>query len=768
MSAAGRFLEFVISDDSSDLQTTIRIKEIGDGTLQFDVFLGDGATVGDLRALFFDVSDPSILSSLSAGVGIGDVTDEEYDSEDVSNLGQGANINGDIVQELGEFDGGVEFGTAGISTDDIRSTSFVLSSTTTALTLDMFEGQDFGLRINSVGTEGGPRNGSLKLAGTAAIAPNDDDLRTAEEDDPTQFDGAKDDASDFNFNILLNDGGDSATAVQTVNGDATNVGAALLVTSAGGRVGQVTITALGVVTFDPLGNFDSLALNETDTLSLEYTVTQPDGSASASPVTVTITINGENDAPTVAAPIIASASEDDATFSLDLLAGASDVDLSDTLSVSGLTLVSGDASGVTVTLDSLIIDPDAYNGLSAGDSEVIVYSYNVIDENGGTVSQTATVTITGENDGPPLFTEGADTLSFSSVVAGTYLDGSQYASLGGNDFIFLPNNSAQAAAAGFVLGTTFDAGDGNDRIVGGFGVQNDIFGGAGNDNLSGGILSDTIAGGDGADLINGGAGDDFLDGGSGGDNRDRLAFFFAQETTGVVVDMVAGTSTGSAGNDTFVNFEQVAGSNFADIITGDSGDNFLFGLGGGDTLLGGEGNDGFEAGDGDDTVMGEAGNDFIDGGLGDDTLNGGAGVDTVSFSSPAGGVSVDLAAGTAIGGTGSDTLLGIENVNGTSFNDAIVGDGGANRLWGRRGDDEMTGGAGPDTFIFIAGEDVDTITDFEDGTDIIDLFGFPVNDVSQLAISQNGLNAEIDFGSGDRLILENFTAALLDNSDFDF
>ena len=335
------YLEFQIDDPSSDLAAILRITELDDGTLLFNIDLSDGATIGDLRAIFFDIADPLLLASLSAGVGVGDVTDEQYDNDDVSNLGQGANINGAIVQELGEFDGGVELGTAGISQDDIRSTSFVLASSTTDLTLDMFEGQDFGLRINSVGTEGGNRNGSLKISGTAAVAPNNDDLQTAEEDDPTLFDGPEVDANDFNFNILLNDGGDVGTEVASVNGDSLNVGAALLVTSAGGRTGQVTINADGTLNFNPIGNFNDLAQDKLDTVTLTYNITQLDPSASASPATVTITITGENDDPTVTAAVTATATEDDAEFNVDLLAGATDVDLTDTLNVSGLTLVSG-------------------------------------------------------------------------------------------------------------------------------------------------------------------------------------------------------------------------------------------------------------------------------------------------------------------------------------------------------------------------------------------------------------------------------------------
>ena len=67
--------------------------------------------------------------------------------------------------------------------------------------------------------------------------------------------------------------------------------------------------------------------------------------------------------------------------------------------MSNLTLTSGDASGISVGGNSLTVDPNAYNSLAVGESEVITYSYDVTDGNGGT-AQTATITITGANDGP--------------------------------------------------------------------------------------------------------------------------------------------------------------------------------------------------------------------------------------------------------------------------------------------------------------------------------------------------------------------------------
>ena len=54
--------------------------------------LEGGGDIGDIRGLFFDVSDESLLSGLDA-VGT-DVTRDKFYADAVYNLGHGANIKG--------------------------------------------------------------------------------------------------------------------------------------------------------------------------------------------------------------------------------------------------------------------------------------------------------------------------------------------------------------------------------------------------------------------------------------------------------------------------------------------------------------------------------------------------------------------------------------------------------------------------------------------------------------------------------------------------
>jgi Ca2+-binding RTX toxin-like protein len=117
-------------------------------------------------------------------------------------------------------------------------------------------------------------------------------------------------------------------------------------------------------------------------------------------------------------------------------------------------------------------------------------------------------------------------------------------------------------------------------------------------------------------------------------------------------------------------------------------------------------------------------------GTGDNVIDGGAGVDTVSYSLGVTGttgvtMSLSVATAQATGGSGSDTLVGIENLIGTAYADNLAGSVGNNVLNGSAGNDVLTGGAGQDIFRFDtlpnATTNLDTITDFTVVDDSIQL-----------------------------------------------
>ena len=181
--------------------------------------------------------------------------------------------------------------------------------------------------------------------------------------------------------------------------------------------------------------------------------------------------------------------------------------------------------------------------------------------------------------------------------------------------------------------------------------------------------------------------------------------------------------------------ENFLGGDGDDNVTGNDAANTLVGNGGDDILDGGDGDDILDGGAGDDTLTGGDGDDILDGGAGDDTLTGGAGDDILD------------------GGAGGDTLTG-------GAGDDIL-DGGA-------GDDTLTGGAGADTFRYrLTGFGTDTITDFTDGADLIDLRDTGLS-FAGLTLSVSGQDRVITAGSGNTITLTGQAGITLDAADFLF
>lgn len=114
---------------------------------------------------------------------------------------------------------------------------------------------------------------------------------------------------------------------------------------------------------------------------------------------------------------------------------------------------------------------------------------------------------------------------------------------------------------------------------------------------------------------------------------------------------------------------------------------------------GGAGNDILFGGLADDVLNGGDGSDRLSGGAGANILDGGAGDDRVEYVNAVQGVHVDLNDGTVSNnGYGlSDTLISIEHLTGSAFNDVLVGNAANNNL---------VGGAGADVLIGLEGDDL--------------------------------------------------------------
>lgn len=274
-------------------------------------------------------------------------------------------------------------------------------------------------------------------------------------------------------------------------------------------------------------------------------------------------------------------------------------------------------------------------------------------------------------------------------------------------FLSQANATATANAAGDLLisgagnGHIFNAGAGNDTFV---------FTGMGGTSahtiqgFQGGLVNDRLL------LVPAGAKTAYLDETSA--NQTRVTFNTGPGATAAITlagvgldklslyDNLLGVDTADFGQfkrginvrldsltprdlDGLTHVQNLSGSAFADRLVGDNQDNVLIG------------------GAGDDVLLGKGGNN---------TLDGGEGRDTVSYEESLAGVVVDLARKTASNGYGgTDTLISIENVVGSSKDDILSGDSGNNVLQGGAGNDLLIGGGGYDQYVVAKGDGHDTV-----------------------------------------------------------
>jgi serralysin len=145
----------------------------------------------------------------------------------------------------------------------------------------------------------------------------------------------------------------------------------------------------------------------------------------------------------------------------------------------------------------------------------------------------------------------------------------------------------------------------------------------------GGTQADSLYGGGGNDVMSGGGGADLLNGGAG---RDWATYLSADGS--VALNLQTGGTAGHAAGDSYVQVENVQGSDFSDTIAGTGGNNELRGMSGDDSLTGRAGNDTLVGGEGRDTLTGGSGSDVLTGGNAEDVFVFGAGamdgVDTIT------------------------------------------------------------------------------------------------------------------------------------------
>jgi Ca2+-binding RTX toxin-like protein len=252
--------------------------------------------------------------------------------------------------------------------------------------------------------------------------------------------------------------------------------------------------------------------------------------------------------------------------------------------------------------------------------------------------------------------------------------------------------------------------------------------------LRGNFGSDTLVGGAGNDTLHGGTfggeGNDSLIGGNGSD------IYYIEDSGDKVVETNA-SATGGTDTVHALLLSYVLPSNVEN-----------------GRLVAGSGN-----------LTGNSLNNVLYAGSGSDILDGSTGTDTASYVTAGSAVmvSLTLTGGQNTGGSGTDTLTGIENLTGSNYADKLSGNSLANALDGGAGNDTMIGGLGNDTYYKRdagdvvtenAGEGTDTVysyltsytllANFENGrivtTAAANLTGNTVNNVLYAGAGNNVLN----------------------------
>ena len=366
--------------------------------------------------------------------------------------------------------------------------------------------------------------------------------------------------------------------------------------------------------------------------------------------------------------------------------------------------------------------------------------------------------------------EGIDTVDFSQELIGLVVHMGQPTESSenayGDSFISIEQ----------IIGTAL-----NDQITGTFAANETLFGGDGNDELDGDDGDDILSGDNGNDELTGGAGSDVLSGGSGMDiftfelnsGNDTITDF---DTVDELIDLrptrvhFDELTISGVGNDALIEFDTSAGGvkiTLQGVDAAEIGEtNFLIrqdGTAGNDTLWGTEGDDELYGGAGDDYLSSFGGNDLLNGRTGNDTLIGGEGNDRYYIDAagdlvvedPHEGIdyvyatvpvvlSPNVEYGAANGGNRSNFefhVTGNDSDNWITGNEAansLDGGDGRDRIIGYEGDDTIIGGkdrdvleggteadaerdSGTDTFVFLSGDSVDIILDFETNRDFIDI-----------------------------------------------
>lgn len=273
-------------------------------------------------------------------------------------------------------------------------------------------------------------------------------------------------------------------------------------------------------------------------------------------------------------------------------------------------------------------------------------------------------------------------------------------------------------------------------------VENLVLTGAEQIDGTGNELNNIITGNDSNNTLDGDLGKDILIGGKGDDS-----YIVDVDNDAIIENDSEGTDTVySLSNYTLsANLENLTltGTLGTENLngTGNEKDNVMIGNGGNNTLIGLDGND---------TLDGNYGQDTLIGGLGDDAYKIYSMTEIISENANEGMDTVYSQISYILGGNLENlTLTTSQSINGTgnALNNTITGNNGNNILNGAGGSNILVGGLGKDIFQLTAAGSFNTITDFTEGDDAIQ-----INSGVYASLSTSGMLDAASFKSGAGLV----------------
>ncbi len=348
------------ANESSDATVTIDVAEVNDNPVATD----DTATTIEDTAIDIDV----------VGGGPSAPDDDPADPGDVQNLAVqsvGSNANADDNKSAQGADLSINpDGTVKYDPTD-PATRIIAVRNGAPNALQGLGAGDFVQDIFDYILSDGRGGIDRATVTVTVIGVNDppvavDDADSVSEDGPAKV-----------IDVLANDTDFDATDTLIVSGVDTFID---------GTKGTVTITNQSSdVTYDPNGQFEALGAGQTDTDKFRYTA-QDSANAFSNEATVTVTINGANDAPVGNADAVTVFKN--RSLIIDALANDTDADANAVLNIGPNPTVAIGGGTVSITFDNKLLFVPALDSIAQA-----LVQYSVVDDQGATDNANVTITI---------------------------------------------------------------------------------------------------------------------------------------------------------------------------------------------------------------------------------------------------------------------------------------------------------------------------------------------------------------------------------------